>query len=240
MALSASTNWSMTAGDVISAALRLMGVGLNGETVTTAETNDTLEALEGLLKLYSVLGLKLWMRRNESITLVASDGDMSLGPSGDVTMDRPVDVLDSYLRDSNNIDIPVTVMSREEYRALTDKTSTGTPNQIHYDPQLTNGVLYIWPVPDSTAASEYTLELNYIKPLDDADATTNDVEIPQEWFLALKWNLAKEIMMEYDIPEEKQKRIEKYANFYRKQAERTDIEDNRSIYIRPSGRLSNG
>lgn len=236
MAISGSTNFNMTVGDLISAALRQMGIGLSGETATSQETNDTLEALEGLLKLWSVKGLKLWMRRDQSITLVASDKDYTLGPSGDVSMDRPVDVINAYLTDSNSNDIQMTSMGREEYRMLSDKTSTGTPNQFHYDPQLTNGTLYVWPVPDATAAAEYTLHINYVKPIDDGDATTNDLEVPPEWYLALKWNLAKEIMMEFDIPESKQRRIEKYAKEYRKEVEESDIEDNRSVYISPARR----
>jgi len=236
MALSASTNHNMTVGEVISAALRVCGIGLNGETATAQETNDTLEAMEGLIKLWSVRGLKLWMRRNQDITMVASDKDYTLGPSGDVTMDRPSDVFNAQLVDSSGNTIPVTPMSREQYRKLSDPTSTGTPTQFHYDPQLTNGTLYLWPVPDATAASTYTLNINYSKPIDDADATTNDLEFPQEWYLALKWNLIKEIMMEYDLPETKQRRIEKFANYYRKEAEGTDIEDNRSLKFRPTRR----
>lgn len=236
MPLSASTNWGMTVAQIISAALRQMGIGLNSETATAQETNDTLEALEGLLKLWSVRGLKLWMRRDQSVTLVASDKDYTLGPSGDVTMDRPTDVINAYLTDSNNNNIMVTPMGREEYRMLSDPTSPGTPNQFHYDPQLTNGTLYLWPVPDAAAVAEYTLHINYVKPIDDGDATTNDLEVPQEWFLALKWNLAREMMGEFDVPESKQRRIEKYAKQYREEAEATDIEDNRSIKMKPSRR----
>lgn len=236
MALSASTNHNNTVGDVISAALRLCGIGLNGETATAQETNDTLEALEGLIKLWSVRGLKLWMRRNKDITMVAADKDYTLGPSGDVTMDRPSDVINGTLVDSNGTVLQITGIGREEYRKLSDPTSGGVPTQFHYDPQLTNGVLYLYPVPTAVEAAEYTLNINYTKPIDDADATTNDLEFPQEWYLALKWNLVKEIMMEYDLPETKQRRIEKFANYYRKEAEGTDIEDNRSVKFRPTRR----
>ena len=236
MALSGSTDLNYTVGNLITDALRLMGVGLNGETPTAQETNDTLMALELHIKNLSKKGMKLWQRRTKEITLTAGDNSYTLGATGTVTMDRPEDIIAAYRRDSNNKDTPVGKMSREEYWRLSNKTAVGVPINYYYDPQLDNGVLYIYLTPDATVAANNTLIIDYKKPIDDADATTNDIEIPKEWYLPLKWIVADEIMIEFDIPEEDKIRIERKANSHKKHTIATDIESGTSIFFRPTMR----
>lgn len=231
MALSGSTDISYTASQIINAALRQCGIGLNGETPTAQETNDTLQALNMIIKAWGPKGLKLWARKTQSITLVASDADYTIGPTGDVAVARPLDIVSAFRRDTNSIDTPLTAMSREEYRSLSNKSQTGTPINYYYDRQLTSGVLYLWPVPDATAVSNYTVNINYRKPLDDLDATTDDIEIPQEWYRALKWNLAHEMSLEFDLPQNKIALLERKAGMALEEAETADIEDEVSIFF---------
>ena len=121
MAVSGSVDFAMTVGEVINAALKKCGVGHNSETPTAAETNDAKEALDMILKEWSKYGLKLWQRRNQSITLVASQSSYTLGrSSADVDMDRPIEIVSAYRRDSNSIDTPLTKISKDEYRRLSD------------------------------------------------------------------------------------------------------------------------
>ena len=236
MPLSGSTDFSMTAGDVVTKALKQCGIGLNGETPTAQETNDALESLNILMKVYAKKGLKIFLKGNQSITLVASKSNYTLGPSGDVTMDRPIEIESAYRRDSNSADTIMTIFSRDEYRNLSDKTSAGTPINLYFNKQLTNSEIDIWPVPTSSDASEYTLEISYRKPADDADATTDDIEFPPEWYRTLIWNLAEEEMESYDLPDKKQRRIKAKAKITLKEAESTDIGDNTSVYFQPNKR----
>ena len=236
MALSGSTNFNMTAGDVVIKALKQCGIGLNSETPTAQEINDALEDLNILIKAWSRKGLKLWLMGNESLTLTAAKNNYTLGLTGDVVMDRPVEIQSAYRNDSNNISTQMTIFSREEYRMLSDKTAEGTPLNIYFDPQLDNSEINIWPVPNAVDAAEFTIELSWRKPADDADAVTDDLEFPQEWYRALKWNLAQEIMGEYDIPEEKQRRITTLANKSLKEAESVDISSNTSVFFQPNKR----
>lgn len=236
MALSASTNISYTAGDIINSALQTIRVVASGESATAAETNDALAMLEKLLKHWGPKGLKRFLKKNKSMALTAATASYTLGPSGTITMDRPIAVHSIYRRDSNSYDQTLTPMSREEYRELSDKTSTGAPTQYFYDPTLTNGTLYVWPVPTAADATEYTLELNYRKQVDDADATTNDIEIPQEWYLAAVFGLAALLIPSYDVPDRTANRVERYAEKYLAEAEASDIEFDTSIFFQPAPR----
>jgi hypothetical protein len=87
-------------------------------------------------------------------------------------------------------EIPFTIEGRREYNRLSNKTSTGTPNTGFYDPQLTNGRLYLWP--ESNNVKNYLI-LTGKFPIEDFDGATNDADVPQEWYLALTWNLAAAI-----------------------------------------------
>jgi len=237
MSLSGSTNFTMTAGNIVTRALKNCGIGLNGETPTAQETNDALEDLNILMKAYSPKGLKTYLQYTISVTLVASTKNYSIGPTGDVVADRPVEITQAFRRNSDNVDTEVNLVSKQEYFQLSDKDSSGPPIQIYYDYKLTNSEINIWPVPTTADASEYTLELIARKSADDADATTDDIEFPQEWYRALIWNLTEEVMESYDLPDSKQRRIKAKAKNTLKDAEGMDKGSNTSVYFQPTRRI---
>jgi hypothetical protein len=94
-------------------------------------------------------------------------------------------------------EVPLVPMSRLDYAAMPDKSTTGTVTQYFYDPQDNPlGVVYCWPTPaDDTAALKFTAQ----RPLQDINVLTNLVDFPQEWINTLTWNLAKELGPEYDV-----------------------------------------
>lgn len=227
----------MTAGQIVAFALKQCSIGNNGETATAQETNEALESLNMLMKAWNRKGLKAWLTGNQSITLVADKLSYTLGQSGaDVTMDSPTEIISAYRLDSNNSSTQMTVFSREEYRMLSDKTTVGPPIDLYFQPTLTNSVLSVWPVPATADAAEYTIEINWKKPADDADATTNDLEFPPEWYLALGWGLAKQIMVGYDLPKERKYDIRSMAKEALKDAEGSDIGVNTSVFFQPTKR----
>lgn len=84
-------------------------------------------------------------------------------------------------------EIPLTKVSKADYFNNPNKNSTGTPNSFYYDPQLTAGKLYLWPVPsNSTGYIRFTHE----RALEDFDSATDTPDFPQEWMETLLYNLA--------------------------------------------------
>jgi len=100
---------------------------------------------------------------------------------------RPLDIIEARRRDADNLDIPLEIIGRDDYMMLSDKTTEGTPTSVFYDPQTTNGKLYVWPEPDNMQDRIY-MSVKY--PIQDFDASTDDADFPQEWFAATCWNLA--------------------------------------------------
>lgn len=233
MAISGSTNYAITRDDFIKSSLRLIGVGRRGESVDDSDIQDAVEVLQMMIKAYSKKGLKVWQRRTTSLTLVASQASYTLGPTGNLVIGRPIDIIHINRRTiSTGTDVPLLKWTQDEYLRQTPKTQTGIPLGFWYDYQLTNGVLYLWQVPDATAVSTYNLQITYLDPIDDMDSGTDDFEFPQEWYEALRYNLAYRMAPEYDVDPVERSQLRKDAEKFLMEAEDGDVEMG-SIYIAP-------
>ena len=107
-------------------------------------------------------------------------------------------------RDSAVQDIPIWMVSRQEYFDTPNKTTQAPPVNVYYDPQLTTGEAHLWPAPDSVGD---TILFSAKMPIEDFDTGTNNPDLPQEWLRALAWNLADEQALEYEIPADRHTRI---------------------------------
>lgn len=98
------------------------------------------------------------------------------------------------------IDTPMIPLSRLDYRALPNKTDTGTITQFFYDPRggaNTQGVVYVWPTPTvSTDGFKFT----WYRPMQDFNTAGNIPDLPNEWLDAIIWSLAVRLAPEYDCP----------------------------------------
>jgi len=237
MALTASTDYSIAKNDLISAALRMIGVGSIDEAPTADEISQAATTLNMMLKAWQTDGLQLWQIRQKSMTPVESQYQYSLGitsPSGDVVGSRPMRIIDIYRRTTATVtDVPLIKNTREEYWLLSDKDIEGTPVSYYYDLQLTDGVLNIWPAPDAAFAAANTLEILYQKPYDDMDvASTDDFEFPSEWYEAIKYGLAVRLAPEYGIPRLERTLLHQEAAAVKEKAMSWDQEDG-SIFLTP-------
>jgi hypothetical protein len=100
---------------------------------------------------------------------------------------RPIEIVEARGVSPSAYDTPLIIASRDEYMRLSDKTSQGPPSQIYYDPVRTNGKMYVWPACDNV--QEY-IKFTARVLIEDFDAAANDPDFPQEWMLAITWNLA--------------------------------------------------
>lgn len=122
---------------------------------------------------------------------ISGDSDQA-GGGKDIII--PVDIISAVRRDSNNNDVPMIPMLLGEFEALSNKTSnTGDPSKYYYERGLASGILRWNVIPSDTTK---TVELVYLEVLEDFDAAANTPDFPQEWYRALVWNLAIEIISE--------------------------------------------
>lgn len=151
---------------------------------------------------------------------------------------RPLRILDAFLRQvSGANDSPVKVISRDEYNRFGMKASAGTPVQLYYDPQVFSGQIQLYPT--FTSVDQF-LFIEFTKPIDDFVSSSDDFDLPQEWGMALKFNLALILAPEYEVPSEKFKQIGLLATASFEKVNGYDVESPASVRIQPSPELTDG
>jgi hypothetical protein len=120
---------------------------------------------------------------------------------------RPLKIPNARLLYLNGLtETSMTVLSRQEYMDLPNKTSGGSPTQWFYTPQVDRGILYVWPAPSTT---KWAMRFTWYRPLQDFFSPGDTMDFPQEWVSPLMWNLAHDLMGVFDTPLERQGYIEK-------------------------------
>lgn len=238
MALSNSVDFSLNRDQLISAAFRKLGIygaGLN-ETPSTQELTDASITLNSVVKSWIADGEQLWVTQRTSLPVIADKQSYTVGIGGDVNIQRPEHLIYAVYR-NDNFDRPIEIYSRQRYWSLSRKDSKGEITGVYYDPQLTLGILFVWPVPN--IATNKSLELFFQNPFDDLDSATDDFEFPQYWFNALTWALAAELAFEYGLPDQRLIMIQTKARAEKENALSYDTEK-QSIFFQPNNRFYRG
>ncbi len=199
MSTSGSTNFATSRDSLIAGALRIAGATAQGETPTATQVTEAAEALNMFVKALQADGMPLWAIKKYAVTLTAT-ADYTVGVGATVNTPKPLKVIQAFLHNTTTeIDIPMRILTRQEYEQLGNKTSTGQPIQLFYEPLLTTGVLHLFPVPDTTSIANCTVKIIYQRPFEDFDVSTDEPDFPQEWYDAIKFGLADRLAPEYGL-----------------------------------------
>ena len=145
-------------------------------------------------------------------------------------MDRPLRLYNGRTRSIGTSDeIPVQKWSRQQYMQQPTKSSTGTVVNMYYSPQLSNGQLYVWQTASNCNQAVY---FTFERPLNVSTTQLSNPDIPAEWFNALKWGVAGELLVEYSVPAMRAQIILAKAQQYLDEALDFDVEFN-SINVQP-------
>ena len=91
------------------------------------------------------------------------------------------DVLEATYRtdrtQSSQQDIALTKISRSTYSGISNKLSTGQPTQYYVQRLIDRVNIFVYPTPNSTAASR-DMHLYYVKRIQDAGDYTNATDVP--------------------------------------------------------------
>jgi hypothetical protein len=112
---------------------------------------------------------------------------------------RPTMILEARVRDTDDVDTVLDIVtSRTEFLSQTDKESMGRVLQVHYNPDITDGQLYVWPICDTTDITDRII-MSVQRVIEDFDSSTDNFDGPPETLNALIWNLAVELAPEYGV-----------------------------------------
>jgi len=192
MATSGSVDFTLNRNDLIDEAFSLLGIGAEGESLSGDMISRASRALNILVKNWQI-DIDLWIETRGTLTAVTDQQSYTMGSGGNFTA-RPLQIIDMQFRQSSG-DIPMNNYSRQEYFDLSKKDTSGIPTNFYYDPQLTTGLLRVWPV--LASGNSGTFEFTYARTLEDFDASTDDPDFPQEWFMALSYGLARVLGSHY-------------------------------------------
>ena len=145
---------------------------------------------------------------------VATDDDAASGNkvyAYTTAAERPTKIVSAYRRDKNDIDTLMDMVGEEEYRSLSNKGSDGPPVLAWYQPTLTSGQLFVWPVDGKANWDKVLLSAQYYA--DDFDSASDNPQFPIEWANALVWGLAAEIASEHGLPIQEIAYLESKAEF---------------------------
>ena len=226
MSTSGSIDFGLTTNTIIEKAFHLLGVAAEGEALTARQYEDGRLSLNLMVKSW---GTKkhLWLQTTRSVTLVAGQAAYALSP-------KPMRVIEARRKTTaSSIEVPLSEWARSTYYEQPNKTIASIPVAFYYEPQLSTGTLYLWPTPSSTTASTTTVELTYMRRIDDFDASNNEPDLPQEWLEALVWNLANRLEPEYPCNDNRlAKKIETRAELLLAEIEAFDTEP-ASLFLQP-------
>jgi len=108
-------------------------------------------------------------------------------------INRPLLLDNVNIKINNYNEVPMILLERQEYFNLPTKSSQGTPTQYHYNPTLTNGILYIW---TTASTSNNYIKFSYIPDFEDLDTALNTSDFPIEWLDCIVYNLALRLGIE--------------------------------------------
>jgi len=239
-----SSTYTVSRDQIISLALRKLGVLEIGDVPDAETINNAAMSLNLLIKQLSTEGLKLWKNSELIIPLITNQTTYILGGSTSALMydslnptvtitDRPLKVIQGFYRNitvTPYIDIPVMVVSKQEYNVLGSKFSTGTANTIFYDTKKLNGVLYVYLTPDVNASTNMELHIVAQLPLNDLSSALDIPDFPNEWMNCLVWNLADQLALEYGVPMNSRQEIGMRAGTYKTLLTDWDVEASSTFF----------
>lgn len=196
MATSGSSDFTLTARQVINYALEDCGV-LEGAGTAAAEDADVaLRRLNVLIKGMQKNGPFLFsVQVDGSQALANATGSYSLSST------TPLRLLEVRYSDVNNREIPMIPLTRTQYFELPEKTSSGIPTQYWYDSDSQDMTLYVWPV-KGTVTTE-TIEYTYQRKLEDLDSLDNNIDVPEEWLDTIAYKLAQRLLIPFGVKGER-------------------------------------
>jgi hypothetical protein len=219
MPTSGSTDFSVNRDSIISRALRIIGVIPQGVAATALQVVEASSALNGLVKALEADGMPLWGIKEYSLTMTSGVRSYRFGLGQVVDIPKPLKIIRSFHRHiSSNTDVPMILLTRDEYDRLGNKFSTGIPIQLYYDPQRAYGDVFLYPTPSAVAASDYRVQVVFQRPFEDFDGAADEPDFPQEWFDAITFLLADRLAPEYGLNNEARADIRNRATQYRAEA----------------------
>ena len=179
MATSGTATFNLDLNQIVEEAFERCG----SEMRTGYDLRTARRSLNLLMAEWANRGINLW---------TIDEGTVSL-TEDTITYNLPadtIDLLEQVIRTgtgTNQEDINITRISASSYGVIPNKNSTGRPNQVWINRQVTQPTISVWPVPEDNT---YTFVYWALKRIEDAGTGVTNQDIPFRFLPCLVAGLA--------------------------------------------------
>jgi hypothetical protein len=197
----------VTANDLISRALKTVGVLASGETASSDDVADALTVLNGMVDTWATERLTIYTTARNVFDLSASTQDYTIGTGGTFNIARPQWIVaasiitnkDASSAQKQELPIP-NALTVKQWQEVGIKGLTSTfPTQFFYDKKWTAGLatISVWPIPDNSSCQLVLYTPTALTQF--ADLTTA-YTFPPGYEEALRYQLALRLAPEFGVP----------------------------------------
>lgn len=173
MAVSGSRNFIANRNDLIQASLRKLGAVAQGQTPSAEAYTEASFALNSMVLGWQLDNIFLWTQ-SDDLQLLTAD-------TASYTLDSDIVSVENVFFRRDNDDTLLTPITREEYKDIPDKKTSGKPLKYYLDTLLAAPVLYLWPVPEYSTGcivgsdtNNYLCSVSHTSSSDDFPITGSD------------------------------------------------------------------
>ena len=192
-----------TAGDIITGALRLIGVVAEGESPSPESAADALSAMNQMIESWNTERLSVFATEDQVFSWPATEISRTLGPTGDFVGNRPILVDDAtYFKDpSTGVSYGIKLINQQQYNGIALKTVRSTYPQVMWVNMTYPDVeMYIYPVP--TRVLEF--HIVSVEQLSRPAILATNLTFPPGYLRAFRYNLACELAPEFGVEPSRQ------------------------------------
>jgi hypothetical protein len=183
---------------LITDAMQDAGLIAASESPTNIEAQKMFRIVNRMMDSWSTEDLMIYNNVQEVFNLTSGQQSYTIGVGGDFNTSRPVDVTAIYMRDVNGNDLPVQILTYDEYAQIISKPVGATiALSAYYNASSPLSTITFWPVPTATT---YRAVIWSWKTLTDFSDLTYQVDMPPGYRDAIVSNLALRGAIAFQAP----------------------------------------
>lgn len=181
---------TLTAGEVVSQAMTLIGVKDSRTTLANEDMTQGVLQLNWMLKSWQADGMNLWRQTQDTITVPANTKTVTLDP-------YCIDVVEARMITSATNQRWLQRWEWGQYVVLPNKDAQGDPTIFVLNKQKAAVEMTVWPVPVRDIEVAYT----YARVIEDVTVAASMVDVPQAWLETVYYNLADRLLDPFSVSE---------------------------------------
>ena len=130
---------------------------------------------------------------NDALTVAATSGNVVYHYT--LNSFKPVSrVISVRRKETTDYEVPINFLSKEDYENLPNKGQNGTVIQTYYSRLQPTGKMFVWNAPSSAIP---VLRFSYERRIQIMEEATETFDMPEDWYEAITWNLAKRLIPKF-------------------------------------------